>query len=80
MKKFEVGKKYNCRSFCDHDCIWTLEVIARTAKTITLSGDCEPVRRTVAVMDGIEFVFPLGHYSMAPILRAIPIYTALISC
>ena len=34
MKKFEIGKTYSMRSICDHDCVWTYTVTARTAKTI----------------------------------------------
>ena len=37
MKKFEIGKAYSMRSICDHDCVWTYTVTARTAKTITIS-------------------------------------------
>lgn len=36
MKKFEVGKTYNMTSICDHNCIWTYTVTARTAQTMTL--------------------------------------------
>lgn len=37
MKKFEVGKTYNMTSICDHNCIWTYTVTARTAQTITIT-------------------------------------------
>ena len=30
MKRFEVGKRYEMRSACDHDCIWRYEVVDRT--------------------------------------------------
>lgn len=35
MAQFEAGKTYTTRSICDHDCIISLTVIKRTAKTIT---------------------------------------------
>lgn len=44
MKKFEIGKTYSMRSICDHDCVWTYTVTARTAKTITIS-DGEKVQK-----------------------------------
>ena len=73
MKKFEVGMIYYMRSACDHECIWTYKVVARTDKTITLMD-----RRTGKILkcrvskysSGSEEVKPLGSYSMAPILRA----------
>ncbi|HFH0185098.1 TPA: hypothetical protein ACGI7I_003430 [Clostridioides difficile] len=34
MIKFEIGKTYATRSVCDHDCMFTIEVIKRTDKTI----------------------------------------------
>lgn len=65
--KFEPTKSYTMRSVCDHDAVWTIEVVARTAKMVTLSTG---KRFRVGVYDGVEFIRPLGTYSMAPILRA----------
>jgi len=76
MKTFEVGKEYSMRSVCDHDCVWTFKVIARTAKTITVVGIghslCGQFRINGKVSEwaGRETVYPLGRYSMAPVLRA----------
>ncbi|VFF91883.1 Uncharacterised protein [Clostridioides difficile] len=36
MIKFEVGKTYATRSICDHDYIYTIEVIKRTDKNYNL--------------------------------------------
>lgn len=44
MKKFEVGKGYSMTSVCDHNCVWTYTVTARTAQTITIS-DGEKVQK-----------------------------------
>lgn len=41
MKKFEVGKRYSMSSVCDHNCIWTYTVTARTAQTITITDGTE---------------------------------------
>lgn len=74
MKQFEVGKTYSMRSIGDHDCVWTYTVIARTAKTITISDGREEKRcivcKGISEMNGQEIIFPLGQYSMAPRLRA----------
>lgn len=74
MNKFEIGREYSCRSVCNHDCVWTYMVVARTAKTITVT-DGEAVRKLRIIKDlseyrGAESVYPEGKYSMCPILSA----------
>ena len=74
MNKFEIGREYSCRSVCNHDCVWTYTVVARTAKTITVT-DGEAVRKLRIIKDlseyrGAESVYPEGKYSMCPILSA----------
>jgi hypothetical protein len=75
--KFEVGKTYYTRSACDHECIFEWKVVRRTAKSVWLKEEGkhyrdEPVRRRSVKDwgDGIETVFPDGHYSMCPVLTA----------
>lgn len=72
MKKFEVGKSYNMRSACDHNCVWTYTVIARTNSTITITDGKKT--KTCRVVKGLsevsETIRPLGNYSMCPLLRA----------
>lgn len=80
MTKFEVGGKYEMRSACNHDCVWTYEVVKRTAKTVTfkdISRRWDNMQVTLVLriskyseMAGTETVFPLGRYSMCPVLRA----------
>ena len=74
MTKFESGKTYSMRSACDHECIWTYTVTARTASTITLDDGRKEIKvriiKALSEMDNRECVRPLGNYSMAPILRA----------
>jgi hypothetical protein len=67
MTTFQIGKTYTARSACDHNCIFTVTVARRTAKTITTSSG-KTLR--IGQYDGAEFVRPLGTYSMAPIVRA----------
>lgn len=74
MKKFEVGKEYSMRSVCDHNCVWTYKVVARTAQTITIT-DGESVHKCrvckqVSEWRNAETIHPLGRYSMAPSLTA----------
>lgn len=74
---FEVGKTYSCRSAFDHNCVWTFEVVKRTAKFITIRewflGEWNGLpakRRGVKLSDGAEYALPLGDYSFAPVIRA----------
>lgn len=75
IKKFEVGKHYSCRSACNQDCVWTFVIVARTEKTIVLQDrngahkTCR-VNQKMAERFGYESVFPLGRYSMCPVLSA----------
>ncbi len=76
MLKFEVGNIYACRSVCDYNCIWYFRVINRTKSTITIlkDGEKNPVVKRInkqlsETLDA-ESVYPLGNYSMAPILSA----------
>ena len=75
MKRFEIGAKYTMNFVGDHDLVITYTVIDRTEKTITIKDDHGEVKKcrintTLSNYDGAECVFPLGRYSMAPILRA----------
>lgn len=65
--QFQTGKTYITRSACDHNCVISVTVAKRTAKTLTTT-DGKTLR--VGVYDGAEFVKPWGSYSMAPIVRA----------
>jgi hypothetical protein len=74
MKQFEVGKQYYMRSIGDYDCIWSYEVIKRTAKTVTLKQIGKQldniINRRISIWDNCESVMPLGSFSMAPCLTA----------
>jgi len=74
MKKFEVGKEYSMRSICNHDCVWTYTVTARTSQTITITDGKEVkkcrVSKKTSEYRNSETIFPLGQYSMAPMLSA----------
>lgn len=74
MTKFEIGKNYSMRSIGNHDCVWTFEVIDRTAQTITITDGKEVkkcrVNKKVSEWNGTETIYPLGRYSMCPVLHA----------
>ena len=72
-RQFEVGRLYQCRLITDYDTVLTYEVVARTAKFITVvreGDDAPPKRLGVRVYEGVELCSPWGRYSMAPTLRA----------
>jgi len=67
---FEAGQTYSARSACDHEARFTFNVTRRTAKSVWLD-DGETVRRVaIHKANGQEIAFPMGRYSMAPVLRA----------
>lgn len=70
--KFQVGKTYSTRSLCDHECIFSFEIVGRTEKTVTIkSAHRGAVRRKIRVgSDGVERIDPYGRYSMSPVLSA----------
>jgi len=65
--KFQPGKTYSTRSACDYNCIFSVTIASRTARTVTTT-DGKTFRP--GVYDGAEFIKPMGNYSMAPIIRA----------
>jgi hypothetical protein len=65
--KFEIGQTYSTRSACDHECIFSITVVARTAKTIKTSKG-KTLR--ISEYEGREQVKPYGTYSMCPIISA----------
>lgn len=75
MLQFEVGKTYYMFSPCSQDCVWSFQVMKRTASTVTLLSDegfskSFRINRQVSEYREAETVFPLGKYSMAPCLSA----------
>lgn len=70
MTKFEVGKTYATRSICDHNCIFSFVILARTEKTVTVQVHGKTVRRGLSIWNGVEQFAPFGRYSMAAIIGA----------
>ncbi|WP_227868173.1 hypothetical protein [Clostridioides sp. ZZV15-6388] len=65
MIKFEVGKTYFAKSVCDHNCVYTIEVIKRTDKTITYKEDDTVRCAKIRFSDDYEYI-RVGNHSMAP--------------
>ena len=75
MKSFEVGKVYEMRSPCDHECIWRYQVTARSDISIMVTDEQKKSRRLrinqeVSQYRNAETVYPLGKYSLCPSLSA----------
>lgn len=67
---FEVGKTYWCRSIGDADCIFRFTITRRARGLVEFRAHGETRHCRPTVRDGVEQIFPLGRYSMAPVLRA----------
>lgn len=68
--RFEVGKTYYDRAMSDYDTIYAFDVIARTAKQLTIKERDKTYRRGVYVYNGVECCKPHGTYSMCSVIRA----------
>ena len=68
--RFEAGKSYQTRSICDNDCIYTIEVLSRTDKTVQYREGSGRVRRSKVHSDADgEWIRP-DNYSMSAVYRA----------
>lgn len=80
VTKFEADRSYIMVSPCNTDARWKYEVISRTEKTITVTGDFIGGKQTKKFRVSVapaghygtfeEVCKPLGNYSMSPTLRA----------
>lgn len=69
MKTFEIGKKYYDTSACDSNCVFVIEIVKRTEKTVTFKRDGEQRRAKLFVDKEGEYIIP-ERYSIAPVFRA----------
>ena len=70
MSTFVVGRTYAPRSICDHDCVFSFTILARTAKSVTVNVHGKIVRRGLSIWNGVEQFKPFGSYSMCTIIGA----------
>lgn len=71
IARFEVGRTYIAGAGRDYS--WTCEVIARTAKFVTVRIDGDEIARIgvkISTMSPTEWAMPLGSYSQAPCIHA----------
>lgn len=69
MFTFEIGHKYYDTSACDHNCVLTIEIVKRTAKTVTFLRNGKERRTKLFCDERGEYIIPY-RYSMAPVFRA----------
>ena len=68
LNRFVVGQTYSTRSICDHECIFSETIKARTALYVTtVSGK----RFRIFIRGTAEAFRPFGNYSMCPVLTAL---------
>jgi hypothetical protein len=68
---FEPGSTYAEHWVTDHTFRPQVTVTKRTTKFVTIqTADGETKRCGVQVIDGEEFAYPHGRYTLCPILRA----------
>ena len=70
MATFEVNKKYSETFICDADAVFTVEILARTAKTLKAKVHGAVKTFRIFDFDGVEAFRPFGNYSMAMIIKA----------
>ena len=70
MTKFEVGKVYTSRFISNSDSTIEVEVIKRTAKRLTIRTSEGVSTVGIRSYDDIEIAYPLGKYSMAPVIKS----------
>jgi hypothetical protein len=69
MRIIKAGQTLTARSICDHDCIFTAEVLERKGKFVRVKTN-EGERRVMVMRDDQgEYVWALGRFSMAPLFR-----------
>lgn len=69
MKTFKKGQNLTTRSACDHNCIFKASVLRATEKTVWILINGDEKRLKIHNYNGENFIYPLGQYSMAPIMR-----------
>jgi len=71
IASFTIGASY-AWGFPGEERNMTLTCVARTAKTVTFSGDSRinGKRLKAHVYNDSEYIFPCGKYSMAPVCKA----------
>jgi hypothetical protein len=67
MKKFVTGKAYYARFSGDYDSILRIEIVSRTEKTARIKYG-NKIRRVKIHNQEAEHLYPLGRYSLCPVV------------
>ncbi len=70
-KTIKVGTTLKARSICDHECIFTAEVLERKGQFVTVKAQGNTRRVKIYNTGEGEFIYALGKFSMCPIFRAV---------
>ena len=74
---FQIGSSYFGRFIGDADATFTVKILSRTAKTVTIQGPQGIAQHRVSRdHKGGETIYPFGKFSMAPVCRAEQLITA----
>ena len=66
----QAGQTLTASSVCDHDCVFKVQVLDRKGAFCTVNAQGNVKRVKINIVDGVEAIFALGKYSMAPLFRA----------
>jgi hypothetical protein len=69
-KTFQIGLTYTDTAACDHGVVYSFTVVSRTEKSIVVEHRGEKTRRSVKMDNGVEFCFPMGKFSLCPVITA----------
>lgn len=69
-KTIKAGTTLKARSVCDHDCVFTAEVLERKGQFATVKAEGSTRRVKIHNTGEGEFIYALGKFSMCPIFRA----------
>jgi hypothetical protein len=68
--KIEAGQTLTARSACDYDCIFKVEILERNKSFCNVRVQGQVKRVKIHNFDGVEGIYALGRFSMAPYFRA----------
>lgn len=73
IKQFEINKTYSHNFIGDSDLYFFFKITKRTKKSVWIENTKrqEPIqRKVIRLHEDVEYISPMGNYSMSPILRA----------
>ena len=71
MKTIKAGQTLTARSACDHQCVFTAEVLERKGAFVTVKTYENTRRVKVMNLGDGEFIYAMGKFSMCPVFWAV---------